>query len=89
MTGWSHIRDRQRRSITTSGLAGKSSTAERSASPVGRWRHMSGSGSWDQTEPNSTHRVSAGKDTLTVENDAFSYPWHVACSWPGSLIAAR
>ena len=38
---------------------------------------VSGTGSWNQTEPNSTHRVPPGNYTLTVENKHFSFPLHV------------
>lgn len=38
---------------------------------------VSGTGSWDQTEPNSTRRVPAGNYTLTVENKHFSFPLRV------------
>jgi hypothetical protein len=41
---------------------------------------VSGRGSWDQTGPNSAHRVPAGNYTLTVENKRFSYPLRVASS---------
>jgi hypothetical protein len=41
---------------------------------------VSGTGSWNQTEPNSTHRVPPGNYTLTVENKHFSFPLHVARS---------
>jgi hypothetical protein len=41
---------------------------------------VSGTGSWNQTEPNSTHRVPPGHYTLTVENKHFSFPLHVASS---------
>ena len=38
---------------------------------------VSGTGSWDQTKPNSTHRVAPGKYTLVVENKHFSFPLRV------------
>jgi hypothetical protein len=41
---------------------------------------VSGTGSWSQTKPNSTHRVPAGNYTLTVENKHFSFPLRVANS---------
>jgi hypothetical protein len=41
---------------------------------------VSGTGSWNQTEPNSTRRVPPGNYTLTVENKHFSFPLHVARS---------
>jgi hypothetical protein len=41
---------------------------------------VSGTGSWSQTKPNSTHRVPAGNYTLTVENKHFSFPLRVAKS---------
>lgn len=37
----------------------------------------SGTGSWNQTKPNSTHRVPAGTYTLVVENKHFSFPLRV------------
>jgi hypothetical protein len=39
---------------------------------------VSGTGSWDQTKPNSTHRVAPGSYTLVVENKHFSFPIHIA-----------
>ncbi len=41
---------------------------------------VSGSGSWNQTKPNSTHRVPVGTYTLVVENKQFSFPLRVAAS---------
>jgi hypothetical protein len=41
---------------------------------------VSGTGSWDQTKPNSTHRVPPGNYTLVVENKRFSFPIHIAKS---------
>ena len=38
---------------------------------------VSGSGTWNQTKPNSTARVPAGSYTLVVENRHFSFPLHV------------
>ena len=38
---------------------------------------VSGTGSWNQTEPNSTRRVPAGRYTLTVENKRFSFPLRI------------
>jgi hypothetical protein len=38
---------------------------------------VSGTGSWNQTKPNSTHRVPPGTYTLVVENKHFSFPLHV------------
>jgi hypothetical protein len=38
---------------------------------------VSGTGSWNQTEPNSTRRVPAGRYTLTVENKHFSFPLRI------------
>lgn len=38
---------------------------------------VSGTGSWDQTRPNSTHRVSPGHYTLVVENKRFTFSLHV------------
>jgi len=38
---------------------------------------VSGSGSWNQTKPNSTARVPVGNYTLIVENRHFSFPLHV------------
>jgi hypothetical protein len=34
-------------------------------------------GSWNQTKPNSTHRVPVGTYTLVVENKHFSFPLRV------------
>jgi len=39
---------------------------------------VSGSGSWDQFEPNGKHRVPVGEYTLTVENTHFRFPLRVA-----------
>jgi hypothetical protein len=39
---------------------------------------VSGTGSWDQTKPNSTHRVAPSNYTLVVENKHFSFPIHIA-----------
>jgi hypothetical protein len=41
---------------------------------------VSGTGSWTQTEPNSTRRVPPGHYTLTVENTHFSFPLRVQSS---------
>jgi len=41
---------------------------------------VSGTGSWDQTEANSTHRVAPGSYTLVVENTHFSFPLRIAAS---------
>jgi len=41
---------------------------------------VSGTGAWDQTKPNSTHRVRPGNYTLVVENKHFSFPLRVAKS---------
>jgi hypothetical protein len=41
---------------------------------------VSGTGSWRQTEPNSTHRVPTGNYTLTVENKHFNFSLRVAKS---------
>ena len=41
---------------------------------------VSGAGSWDQTRPNSTHRVPPGSYTLVVENKHFTFPLHVMSS---------
>jgi len=41
---------------------------------------VSGTGSWNQTKPNSTHRVPVGNYTLIVENKHFSFPLRVAAS---------
>jgi hypothetical protein len=41
---------------------------------------VSGTGSWTQTEPNSTRRVPPGRYTLTVENKHFSFPLRVESS---------
>jgi hypothetical protein len=41
---------------------------------------VSGTGAWDQTKPNSTHRVAPGRYTLVVENKHFSFPLRVAKS---------
>ena len=41
---------------------------------------VSGTGSWDQTKPNSTHCVTPGNYTLVVENKHFSFPLRVASS---------
>jgi len=38
---------------------------------------VSGTGTWDQTKPNSTVRVPAGAYTLVVDNRHFSFPLHV------------
>ncbi len=38
---------------------------------------VSGTGSWNQTKPHSTHRVPAGTYTLVVENKHFSFPLRV------------
>jgi hypothetical protein len=38
---------------------------------------VSGTGTWDQTKPNSTARVSAGHYTLVVGNRDFSFPLRV------------
>ena len=38
---------------------------------------VSGTGSWDQTKPNSTHRVAKGNYTLVVENKHFSFPLRI------------
>lgn len=39
---------------------------------------VSGTGSWDVTKPNSTHRMAPGNYTLVVENKHFSFPIHIA-----------
>ena len=41
---------------------------------------VSGTGSWDQTKPNSTHRVPPGNYTLVVDNSHFAFRLHVAAS---------
>ena len=41
---------------------------------------VSGTGSWNQTKPNSTHRVPVGTYTLVVENKHFSFPLRIASS---------
>jgi hypothetical protein len=41
---------------------------------------VSGTGSWNQTKPNSTNRVPPGNYTLVVENKHFSFPLRVAKS---------
>ena len=41
---------------------------------------VSGTGSWNQTEPNSTHRVPPGKYTLIVESKRFTFPLRVESS---------
>ncbi len=41
---------------------------------------VSGTGSWNQTKPNSTHRVPVGAYTLVVENKHFSFPLRVTRS---------
>ena len=38
---------------------------------------VSGTGSWDQTTPNGTHRMRPGTYTLVVENRHFSFPLRV------------
>ena len=38
---------------------------------------VSGTGSWDQTKPDSTHRVAPGNYTLVVENKHFTFPFRV------------
>jgi len=38
---------------------------------------VSGSGAWNQTEPDSSKRVPAGSYTLVVEHSRFSFPLHV------------
>ena len=38
---------------------------------------VSGTGSWNQTEPNTTRRVPAGRYTLTVENKHFRFPLRI------------
>ncbi len=41
---------------------------------------VSGTGTWNQTGPNSTKRVPAGDYTLVVENKHFSFPLHLVRS---------
>ena len=41
---------------------------------------VSGTGGWNQTKPNSTHRVAPGKYTLVVENKRFTFPIRIAKS---------
>jgi hypothetical protein len=41
---------------------------------------VSGTGGWNQTKPNSTHRVAPGKYTLVVENKHFTFPIRIAKS---------
>jgi hypothetical protein len=41
---------------------------------------VSGTGSWNQTRPNSTHRVPVGTYTLVVANKHFSFPLRVTSS---------
>ena len=41
---------------------------------------VSGTGSWNQTKPNGTHRVPVGTYTLVVENKRFSFPLRVTGS---------
>jgi hypothetical protein len=41
---------------------------------------VSGTGAWDQTRPNSTHRVAPGNYTLVVGSKHFSFPIHIARS---------
>ena len=41
---------------------------------------VSGTGTWDQTEPSSKHRVPAGEYILTVENKHFRFPLRVVSS---------
>ena len=41
---------------------------------------VSGTGSWNQTKPNSTARVAAGTYTIVVDNTHFSFPLRVAKS---------
>ena len=41
---------------------------------------VSGTGSWDQTKPNSTHRVPPGRYTLVVDTSRFTFPLHIATS---------
>lgn len=41
---------------------------------------VSGTGSWSQTWPNSTHRVPAGTYSLVVENGHFTFPLRVSRS---------
>ena len=38
---------------------------------------VSGTGSWDQRMPNSTHRVRPGRYTLVVDNAHFTFPLRV------------
>jgi hypothetical protein len=38
---------------------------------------VSGTGSWNQTQPNSTHRVPPGSYTLVLENKHFGFPLRV------------
>lgn len=38
---------------------------------------VSGTGTWNQTEPNSSKRVPAGNYTLVVNGRNFSFPLHV------------
>jgi hypothetical protein len=38
---------------------------------------VSGTGSWNQTKPNSSQRVPPGNYTLVVENKHFTFPLHV------------
>jgi hypothetical protein len=41
---------------------------------------VSGTGGWNQTKPNSTHRVAPGNYTLVVENKHFTFPIRIAKS---------
>jgi hypothetical protein len=41
---------------------------------------VSGTGSWNQDKPNSTHRVAPGTYRLVIDNTHFSFPLHVAKS---------
>ena len=41
---------------------------------------VSGAGSWDQTKPNSTHRVPPGNYTLVVDNSHFTFRLHIAAT---------
>jgi hypothetical protein len=45
---------------------------------LARGATVSGTGSWDQDKPNSTHRLAPGTYTLVVENKDFTFPLRIA-----------
>ena len=63
---------------TTCGPATRWSTVPPSASAqLAAGATVSGTGSWDQTKPNSTHRVAPGNYTLVVENKHIAFPFRI------------